>query len=65
VRRRISPSNFIEVFGFVIVHGTLDSTEASIVIVVQDGWYFEISDLMVVQESAWYKVNTREGERDG
>jgi len=52
MRKKVSPSNFVEIFGFIFVHGSLDATEASVVIVVQDGWYFETSELIVVQEPA-------------
>jgi len=52
MRGKVSPSNFVEIFSLIFVHGTLDSAEASIMIVVQGGWYFEIPDLTVVQEPA-------------
>jgi len=41
----------VEVFSFVVVHGTLDATEVSIMVVEEDGWYFEIAHHTIVQES--------------
>ena len=44
----------MEIFGFLIVHGALDATETSLVIIEQDRWYSEIFDLPVVQDPASY-----------
>jgi len=51
---RVSPSNFVKIFGFAVVHGALDATEASVLIIEQDGWYFESPDRTVVQEPGPY-----------
>jgi len=42
----------VEIFSLIVIHGTLDATEASVAIVEQDGWYVEISNRTVAQEPA-------------
>jgi hypothetical protein len=38
----------VEIFGFLVVDGTLSTAEGSIMIVVQGGRNFEVSDLAVL-----------------
>ena len=47
---RVSPSNFNEILGFVIIDGALRTAEGSVVTVEQHRGYLVISDLMIVQE---------------
>jgi len=40
----------VEIFGFIVVHGTLDATKGPVAVVEEDGWYFEIANHTIVQE---------------
>jgi len=45
----------MEIFGFTIVHGALDATKVSLVVIEQDRWYFGGSDhATVIQEPGSY-----------
>lgn len=50
VYQRISPSNFVEIIGFVVVDSALNAVEGPIVTVVQDGWNFEVAHETIVQK---------------
>ena len=49
---RISPSNLVEGFSFVVVDGALNTTEVSVVVIIHDGRYFEVPNQSIVQEPA-------------
>lgn len=53
----------MKIFRFIIVQGTLDTTEASVVTVEQNGWDFEVSDREVVQEPGSYDQQLRRDMR--
>jgi len=42
----------VEALGFIIVDGPFDTTEGSVMIIEEDGWYFGIPDHAIAQESA-------------